>query len=74
MFSDFGIGRYSAHDVGAGLLFTLAGQDEKKPVNVEVMFKFVDVSRRLLPGKEALDRLQIGLSLAMPIDGMLNKL
>lgn len=67
-------GRYASQDVGFGFLFTLIGQDKTSSVNAELMFKFVDMSRKLLLGKDALDRLQIGISLALPFNSNLNSL
>ncbi|WP_041257586.1 hypothetical protein [Fibrella aestuarina] len=67
-------GRYASQNLGFGFLFSLPDQTKKAPVNVELMANFMDLNRQLLPGKSALDRLQVGISLALPFNSNLNNL
>jgi len=71
---DYTAGRYHTQNLGLGVLFVLPGQDKKTNINLEVLAQFIDIDRTLLPGKDALDRLKVGLSLALPLNSNLNNL
>ncbi len=74
IFASSTTGRYASQDAGIGFLFSLPDQTKKAPVNVEVLAKFVDLGGTLLPGRDLIDRLQIGLSVALPFNSNLSNL
>ena len=74
LFASTTTGRFASQDVGFGFLFTLPSQDKVTSINTELLVKFVDVSRKLLPGKDIFDRMQVGISVALPLNSNLNKL